>query len=446
MFAAWNASATECASVKFLNDMNGEQVVELAAVDAELLDFVDRYSEHRAKKVNDGSYQHYFEPGNYSLLLRVWDRNFFKTISHIDKSALVLNYKRGIEAYNENRLGGNLPRKNTKYLKNEAIISQFIKEVPIELTVEKNKSYSINLKVTGETFEFEQPVVSDASCDSGTSELHSKSEIETKFVSDLTPYLQYRLENLVDKLAKYQSNQAGVATSIVPMGNFGYFGAVLGEVDGEQKGVQVLSVLPYSLASYTGFASGDILVEIGGGSVELDSQAAKLQLNSYLVEQVNGDDVEFTVLRNGQELALEHEYESLYVPQSTYTIQSNVDAARKAVTKNTPLPTELQFEYDLMLMELNEHFADELEDNNLELIGSSFVSKKYGIKGRLKNKSVTSPIEVTEVTKGSTADLIGLQVGDEVHKINGLTIEHRARPFFNAVSKLENGLLRIIGC
>lgn len=433
--------ANECSSVQFSNNLKEEQVVELVAVDAQLLDFVNNYNFHKARRIDKGTYSHYFKPGNYSLLLRVWDRNFFRTIFNIDKSNLVLKYKQGLRAYSENRLKGNLHSKNSKYLKNERIINQFIKEIPVEISIGANKSYQYTLKTENENYGFTQTITSRENCQNESAEIFEKEALKQKYVQELPSYLQNKLYELVDKISLHQQSEYGTPNNVIPMGELQIFGAVFNPKIDNNKGVQVLSVFPGSLANKVGLVSGDIVKKVGGSTLSLNSANNTQHITDYIGSVEKGDEFSFNVLRDGKEVALEHTFVPLVVPQSTILIETKKLSHKNSLVKNSPLPELLQFEYDLLLLKLSEQWSDDLEDNNIELISDPFVARKYGIIGKLTDKSLSASLLVTRIENHSTAHAMGIKVGDKIQTINEAPIEHLARPFSRAISKLENGQL-----
>ena len=72
--ASLPATANECSSVTFVNDIHSNKVVELLAVDA---NFIETLIDEKQQAFEGTTLPYYFKAGEYSLLVRVWDRNFY---------------------------------------------------------------------------------------------------------------------------------------------------------------------------------------------------------------------------------------------------------------------------------------------------------------------------------------------------------------------------------
>jgi len=426
------AIAKQCSTVAF--EGTSSSMVELFAVDANPVNRVDKYTENQARKLLSGSYQYYFKPGDYSLLLRVWDRSFFKDVN-LNTGSKNKN-RLALKAYAENYFQ-TLHSKNPQYKKNEQILSDVIKEVIIDISVAEDNSYQIALNGENGQFLMSENGVELENCADQSIQVFDNYSSINKKVSDLPPALAFRVNEIMDSLDNYFDKQQLIAKNSIPAGVYQYFGAVLSNEPSSTEGYQVISVHPYSLAYKMGLVSGDRIAVLGDEKVSGNHKNSNRELSEYLAEIQPNEAIQLKVNRENQSIKLSHRFITPMIPQSSYLIGEKEHGTNSFITQNMAVPSKLSFEYDQILLELSHHYQIQLLTNNVELIGDSSVSKKYGLKGKLISYNEKSMLQVTDVAPKSTAAKLGIEVDDVIKSIHGHSIKNKSRPFALAINELK---------
>jgi membrane-associated protease RseP (regulator of RpoE activity) len=131
-----------------------------------------------------------------------------------------------------------------------------------------------------------------------------------------------------------------------------------------------------------------------------------------------GHDVNMTILRAGKEYQLSHQYLPAIVPNVNYKIEAFNTI--KSLTNSAPLPEDIRFQYNNIMVEIAEYAKQNNFDKNLITIKSP---KKYDVDFGLTGKNTTSGNKsafiVMRITANSPAENVNLQQGDMIIAING---------------------------
>jgi len=417
------ASATQaqqqCSALFFSDKTDANKVIDIIAIDGELVKQALHYNDEEAREVMKGEMPFYLAPGNYSLTLRVWDQQLF---SSANIKSLANNLDKGIyRAYLQNLRGetlkqGNLFKKNLKRLKGH------YEEKTIQVRLLKDQEYNFGL--TGKS----EASSNIALLNEVSKTCNAEDEIlgenkEYAQVSGLLPdKLEVRLQSVMSKLNSYHSKMNLAKTNLVPKKVYEYFGTVLDTSKSENKGYKVLAVLPYSLAHKLTLTSGDVITRFGRDKVSGEYKVANQELVKYISTVPYGKKIKFTILRDNKEITLSHRYTTSIIPESSYTFESENDVKQLAMINSVQLPEGLAFQYEHLMMELTSYFKTQGAKKDIELYRPSATLRKLGLTGAIENTSDGTVFVVTNITANSAASSLGVQVNDRIHAINGQDI------------------------
>ena len=129
----------------------------------------------------------------------------------------------------------------------------------------------------------------------------------------------------MSKLYQYHNKDSKYSadSNVVPMKVIDNFGTVIDKQYADNGGLQVLSVLPYSLASKLGLTSGDIITEFAGDSIMVNETEPLTQLMEYLGSIDIRKKISMTIIRSGQALTLNSKYTPIILPEISYQVGLN---------------------------------------------------------------------------------------------------------------------------
>jgi len=424
--------ANECSTVTFTNEISGNKVVELIAINA---NFINATKAKSKKVINGEAHPYYFESGEYSALVQIWDRSFYNVIK-LD-TAEQENQARAVKAFKKNRMHRKTIDKD--YFENEVILAEFIQEIPLNISIESDTSYSFKLNENNNKIILSNQSDREIKCPTSKRRTF-KSKRSYRQVTDALPeQLELRLRRVIDALNQYHKAENLPATNLIPSGAYPYFGAVLSNKKLTSKGYQILSVQPYSLAQKVGLVTGDSITKLGSKVVMGDYVGANDELQKYLASINLNEKIEISIYRDGKERALSRPMSITNIPQSSYAIENNQNSENKSFILSRSIPENLAFEYDQILLELSEHYEKALSHSNIELSRELSFSKKYGMKGKVLSNNDQYTFKITGVEPQLTADIIGLKAGDIIKTVDGKAIENKRWPFGKAVKTLREG-------
>lgn len=433
-------NANECSSIIFEGDVDNNYVVELFAVNTKIVDHVDNYTKHQARSIVNEEYAHYFQKGDYSLLLRVWDKSFFKIINSIkttNHKIRTKKFKQAIRAFYANRYG-KIHSGSQKYKQNENILSQFLHEIPVEVSLESNSAYKITLSKLNEGYTFSESQKKQSQCPNDNIDLFS-TESTLQINANLLPdTLQLKLNNLMGNLGEFYEMQDRPSKNIVKAGAYQYFGAVLSNELTKDGYYKVLAVHPYSLADKMGLIAGDLILSMGEIKKKKLPEHPNDSLTQYLASNKHNQFIDLKVARINQVLNLRHPYSTTLIPQSSYSIGDSIKGNENVITKSQNIPKALAFEYDQTILEISKFYAEKLHDSNIEIVGTPTFTKQYGMKGKVITKTNIIGMLITEVLPNTTASQIGIKAGDLIHRINDIKMNDKSRPFAQVIANLSN--------
>jgi C-terminal processing protease CtpA/Prc len=434
-FFMTSAQAEEqCSALFFGDSSDANKVIDIIAIDGELVKQALHYNEQEARDIAKGEFPFYLAPGEHSLTLRVWDNKLFATVN---MDTLGNNMDKGVhQAYLQNLRGetikqGNVFKKNLKKLKDH------YEEKTIQVRLLNNKRYLFGVTQDNNI------ATNIALLDTTTQKCEGDRKLlaETKEYASvsglLPPRLETRLQSVISSLNSYHVKKGLANTNLVPQKVYEYFGTVLDTSRSVDDGYKVLAVLPYSLAHKLTISSGDIIIEFGGDSVSGEYKEANQELVKYISTVRYGKKIEFTVLRNNKKLTLSHLYITSIIPQSSYTFES-VNNENQAVIFNSELmPEDLIFQYEHLMLELaNFYKVVQGVNRDIEIHRSSTIPRKLGLTGFIKEKQDEHVFLVTNVVSNSAASNFGVQVDDLIHSINGQKVNSSKKSFESIASAL----------
>jgi C-terminal processing protease CtpA/Prc len=376
--------ANECAAVKILPaNVQGQSVVyELVGHNGAFAEGHNKHSQFTA--VLDGSKEYYLTPGVHSLIFDQWDKRQYRLSKR--------NSRKSFDSVHS------ISKKN--FLTSS-----------IQMNVEKNKRYNVAAKSFGKD---NQPIFSIVSIEDISSELCDNDKV-TYIASgipqeiQLSNNLDYKLKHLMAKMETVKKN------NFTPLEFNWSFGAVF---DTNKNSFKTLAVFPYSFASKLKLTSGDEVLEINGMDVKDITKDPYKVLYGLLGDLGLGHDVNMTILRAGKEYQLSHQYLPAIVPNVNYKIEAFNTI--KSLTNSAPLPEDIRFQYNNIMVEIAEYAKQNNFDKNLITIKSP---KKYDVDFGLTGKNTTSGNKsafiVMRITANSPAENVNLQQGDMIIAING---------------------------
>ena len=298
-------SASECATISFSgNEVEGEGYVIVLVG-----------SNGRAININGnlvGIEEHYLEEGEHSLIIEVWNGNDYKKI------------RKFIARKNKNR--GRLFKK----IKVNNVMYEQKKIIKINVKADHN----YNLELQGNLPENEVILQSKTKmkCNIGDqSLLLAKKNVKADTISgntSLPEELEYRLRRVMAKIHKYhnEGSEYKAYSNIVPVKFNDYFGTVIDKQYAVNGSLKVLSVLPYSVASKLGLASGDNIISFNGQPVKASQKSPTTKLTTYLSSIKLNKNISIQIIRNGNKLTLNTKNVPVVIPEISYQVGLNTTA------------------------------------------------------------------------------------------------------------------------
>ncbi|MCO4822741.1 MAG: PDZ domain-containing protein [Flavobacteriaceae bacterium] len=407
---------------------------------------------NEVRKIIEGKYAYKLNQGEHTLIVRVWERDFYinlhdsRRFRSIKKRSNPTSF-RLLNAYKENNYYNN-HSSGVKYKRNQELLSEVIKEYPINVKISNNGVYRLNSTNIDGKIKFSLTLEQQPEC-SFQKNVNYRAEYHT-VTEELPSALENRLNNLMYLLEKHYKKSGLPTSNIISAGFYQYFGAVLSKQKIKSDAYQVLSVQPFSLAYRMGLVSGDYITSFGDKRVNGEYEKANLVLMDYLRSIEQNSDVKLTILRNEKQRLLTHAFVTPIIPQTSYEIMptaysdDKAEIATASLTQNIAMPIELSFVYDQLMLEIKQHFKNELIKNNIEIIRPANKSKKYGLQGQIVKNNEIDSLLVTYIDSGSSAEKMGLETDDIIQAINGRGIENSFKPFSAVIQSLEEGDIHTI--
>jgi len=388
------AYASECAILSFKNNHldKGSYITLIIGNNGQFVN-----NRKNVKSLISGDHEYKLAEGSHTLIIEQWTTSDYKKLT----------------------------RKN--YINEKYNITKPHQIKTIHLNVTANKKYQLlfdsnKSKVTiGEE--------TSTSCDSNSNKL-LKARVATNsevFIDDfdLPVSLAYRLRRTMREISGYhEKKQSSYGYSnIIPLELNDYFGTVLDKKSYLNKPTfRVLSVLPYSLASQLGLASGDEIIALGNISIEDTGKHPNIVLREYFSSLKINSSMSFEIVRDGKVLILKGRYTPIIVPEYQYQVSSNLIALDKqnllapsVLTNSSEIPEDLKFEFKQLILAISSFFQG--KEDNVDLVTLKSVArpdKRFGLVGRSFVDETVYGFKVSSIDLGSPADSLGLQKGDIV--------------------------------
>jgi C-terminal processing protease CtpA/Prc len=425
----------QCSELFFVDKTDNNKVIDIIAIDGELVKQAHNYNDEEARKVTKGVLPYHLAPGNYSLTLRVWDEHLFSSVNtkslgnQLDKAIYL--------AYLQN-LSGETIKQSNAFEKNAKRLKDHYEEKTIQVSLLNGQQYNFGL--TSQNDSDTNIVLINAVPQYCNTEdtLLAKNKEYTKISALLPDKLEQNLQSIMSKLNSYHAQNNTAKANLVSKKVYEYFGTVLDTSKSEKNGYKVLVVLPYSLAHKLALESGDVITEFAGKSVSGDHKEANQELVKYISTVPYGRTIEFTVLRNNEKLTLSHRYTTSIIPESSYAFALNNEADQVTIINSVQLPEGLAFQYEHLMMELTSYFKSKGIKKDIELYRPLTTRRNLGLTGSLENTIDGVVLVVTHITANSAASRLGVQVNDRIHAINGQDINSNDKLFESITSALVN--------
>ncbi|MCO4822744.1 MAG: hypothetical protein KC469_11800 [Flavobacteriaceae bacterium] len=438
------SQATKCSSVKFETELNSNKIVELLYVGTKKLNKNNK-SNNDAKEIFYGEKTHLFKPGNYSLLVRVWDKLFYESVfqKYIHNSFNMpfehdLKYRKAKIAFLENtNLAVSKKISYREFRKKEKFYVDYTQSIPLNVEIDNNSSYSFKLNENTKTFTTVIKAKTSSNC-SSQNKVFDNSQVFKKMTDDLPPTLEFRLKEIMDALDDFRNKHAISQHNLTYAKTYPYFGAILSNKNSQLKGYSVISVQPYSLAYKMGLLSGDTIISMGNNAIN-DLLNGNEALAKYLATIELNHKIEIDVQRSDKRITLSQKYVTTTVPLSIYSTDVKGEGKINTLTQKYEIPDLLEFEYEQILLALKNHYKRQLKKSNIEISREASLSKKYGIKGKVVELAGINTFRVTDVSSKSTAGNMGIKVNDMILSIAGSDINNKRLPFGKAINDLVEG-------
>lgn len=295
--------------------------------------------------------------------------------------------------------------------------------VTISMNVEANKHYQLINSLKDNKSVLEVVSITNKMCDK---EKKLKAQANDGIARVILPELiQYRLDLLMEEINRTNSSKQNV----IPTNVVSYFGAIVKSVDNEK--LVVLAVSPYSLADDMGLKTGDEITHLGDNSIASLSNKGNSPLTDYLEQLRDGEIMEVSVERSGQQLAMSKRFDVKVVPEVQYSFVSNGLKSSSLINSSSLLP-ELDRKLDKLLIEISELPELKHRENlkQLRIERAKSYDKKYGITGEVAQTG--DGFVVHRVKANSAADNVGIRVDDIIIEFNdtdlkGLSIAEVSR-------------------
>jgi len=425
----------ECSALFFGDETNSNKVIDIIAIDGEVVQEALHYSGKQARDIAKGNMPFYLGAGEHSLTVRVWDSNLFLSVNTDSKAN---NMDKGVhQAYLQNLRGENLKQSNA-FKKNLLKLEGHYEEKTIQVKLQNDKRYNFTLTESNNIDSRIALLSEDNQECHGEGELLAEAKEYERLSGLLPSRLEDRLQSVMSSLNTYHSKKQLDNTNLVPKKAYEYFGTVLDTSKSTNNGYKVLAVLPYSLAQKLTLISGDVITEFGGDKVSGKYANANQELVNYISTVPYGKKIEFTVLRNNRELNLSHRYTTSIIPQSSYTFESGKSSRSNTLFNSVPLPDNLEFRYEHLMLELTEYFKSQGYKKDVELQRQSRISHKLGLTGILEKEENGYVFLVTRIIPNSAASSLGVKVNDRIHSINGQNFKSDNKTFESIASALIN--------
>lgn len=394
--------AADCAQLALgnIDSSEGEKIAELIGANgAEVSDKV-RFLPPYASAVLKGEYFYDFEAGKHTLL---FNKMKSRTFSELSKARIKLKTQKDVRI--DEHL---LP---TQYFLETAIVSlQAGKKYVLESKEDEKGILNYQLAEVGEaSCENEQPIAS--------------AEKARLSVEPLPEELEYRLSRLIAKIQKANHDQP--ESFFTPVSIYQYFGAIVHE-ESDETHIKVVDVLPNSLADNLGLKKGDAIVSFGRRMKAKNKTHHFDRLNNYLQSLDYGDPVIMNVRRGRHLLTLNGSNNIQILPQTVLQYAQN--PSRNHVNQYTaiaPLQTnqKLAIEYSQLILEISHYYQQKGVNEDIVLARPKMQLPIFGLKGSSYSQGEVQGLIATQIEPNSSAEKIGLKVGDVVIRVNGKAFE-----------------------
>ena len=417
MLLPTKASAQSCATVNFKPlKKNGETF--LALISGHHEEAIDT-SRHKNEKLV-GRYNYIFAPGQHSVIVEQWPQKLYRRL------------KRKFHIKGKTK-SAEIPA--------QFVSLGIIKDHHYEIEQHEDQDGNLKLVVSSIT-----PKLCQARASRLLSTKVNSITKDTIKNSILPETLDYRLRRLMSKIATYHQNTLDAASTlnVVPVSLNGQIGTVIDDAYvNKGKALQVLSVMPYSLASNLGLASGDKITHLEGEKVTADDRTPNQQLVDYFSRLYIGQKVNISVSRNNQVKKLNGRYKPVVLPKIVYRLpEAGTDEPiQQPLINHEPLPDLLRYELNQLLVEISQYYmSDNQSQPYIKISKQQQSDTRVGLHGNRVQWQGKTGLNVSAVEDNSFAQSLGLREEDIIVQINNIELtEANLASQLDAITKLTAG-------
>jgi C-terminal processing protease CtpA/Prc len=408
--------ADECALVSFqTKESIGDDYITVIGKHND--GYVEKYYEKHS--ILSPNHSYYLEEGTHSIVIEHWPKKVFRKLKK------------------NNRVR---PVKQVK-----PVYSQVL-----QLTVEPNYRYMLDThKDELNSFYAKVGQKNKEDCSSeNNSLLKAKKHTQTINIDNesLLPVdLEYRMRKLMTQI---KANHIGSSDSdrlnnIFQTKFERELGMVIDNRYTDDSGIQILTVLPYSISSHLGLFSGDKITKLGKNYINRKAGTPTQQVATYFSSLRIGQKLAISLTRNNNKLTLDDVFRPEIIPEVTYQIldTENADFKVPELINNTRLPRVKKFQFDLFIIELAKYFESiGYESGIVKLNRNEIIDQELGLIAEKVELSGKVGLKVTGVKSQSQAELIGLTNLDTIVSINNHELnEYNINALVNSLNNLSSG-------
>jgi len=258
----------------------------------------------------------------------------------------------------------------------------------------------------------------------------AKDTIGNSNVIELPEPLEYRLRRLMSKLSNYhQISESDTFGNFFNVKFNGYIGTTI-DTNYQNNGsaLQVLSVLPYSIANKLQLMSGDKITHLNGEKIKADSRSPDQQLGEYFSALYFGEPISINVLRNGSNINLSGVYSPIILPRVSYQISEPqlLSDTKPIIKQYRDLSASLQFELDQLILEIAIYYQNRnYNQPQINISRTEKLDRKVGLSGNLIALPKDVGLKIEKIDENSFAQSLGLLKNDIIVNINNKKVTEK---------------------
>lgn len=245
-------------------------------------------------------------------------------------------------------------------------------------------------------------------------------EVETSISEDLVDIItlseveKNNLQQLFFNISEQNPVYQNQLSSVSPAGFSADIGIIFNKFRMAHEGIEVLSVTPLSVANQLGLQSGDILLTINEQTLSGDFRE-KSNLFDAAVTKIDRD-VVLTLKRGERHLSLRSDLDELFIPKYQYSVN---EEQPPVLVNYVPLMPASRYQLDHQISQIVTKYSELFpEAKNFKISIPASVESRLGVTG--VNDKQYNGVKINFVADGSTAQQLGINVGDILLSINDI--------------------------